>query len=122
VPNFEAWMGSNVFSIDGAARAGDAWRRIQDKPSSITLYRDEIAQAAQTVRIEFESTVINERQGEATEASERRVVLFGVRGHATQPDTDLKNGDLFMLNNQRYEVMDVVLLPGEVQARAERLT
>ena len=81
-----------------------------------------MARAAQIVRIEFDTTAINERQTDATEASERRLVLFGVRGHHTQADTDLQNGDLFILNDARYEVMDVVLLLGEVQARAERLT
>ena len=47
------------------------------------------------------------------------VTLFGVQGHATVADTDIRTGDRFVLDNTEYEVSHVVKTTGEVQAHAE---
>lgn len=109
-------------TIVAADRAARAWARIQDRPTSITVYRDSIAQTAQTVRIEATNSRANIERRDAGEVSVLSIILFGVRGHATQADTDLERGDLFTYGGGQYRVIDVWRLPGEVQARAERLT
>jgi hypothetical protein len=100
-----------------------AWQRIQDRATTITVYRDGAALAGtQTVRIEY-STIANERRG-AGEASVRDIVLFGVMDHpdVAVTDTNLKKDDQFSLADGIYRVLDVIVIPGEVQARAERIS
>lgn len=116
-----AWPGAARFTISTTVRAVAAWNRIQDKPSSIVIYRNEAALAAQTIRIEYES-IANEKQTNVAESSERELILFGVKGHPTATDTDLENGDLFVYQSQQYKIEDVVTYPGEVQAKAKRYT
>ncbi len=124
MPNFDTWLGQshNGHSAPSAAqRAVDALRRINDRPSSIVLYRNETPLAAQTVRIEFDDSVLQKMDSPGV-ASEREIVVFGIKDHATVADTDIQVKDLFTLNNQDYEVRDVIELPGEVQAEAVRRT
>ncbi len=106
-------------SIPAVVRAIMAWQRIQDRATSITVYRDSVAQTAQTVRIEY-SSVANDRR-EAGQASVRDLVIFGVVDHPDVADTNLQKGDRFAIGSDQYEVKDVIELPGEIQARAERI-
>jgi len=43
----------------------------------------------------------------------------GVKDHPTVTDTDIQRGDTFALNGINYRVVDLVFVPGEVQARCE---
>jgi len=101
-------------AISAEKRANLAWRLIQRNPTAITLYRGSAYLAAQTVRITFDATSTEVR--EAGEATLRDGVIFGVRDHPTATDTNIQTGDRFNVNGQIYEVMDVILLPGSVQA------
>jgi hypothetical protein len=107
-------------AISAEKRANLAWRLIQRNPTAITFYRGSAYLAAQTVRVTFDRYQVEVR--EAGEATVRRVVIFGVQGHATVTDTDIDVGDRFAIDGQLYEVQDVVRLPGSVQAFGERVS
>ena len=101
-----------------AQRANDAVRRIGEKPTSIVLRTAGLVSLpAQTVRIEPSSNV-----GEMTSTSGaspiREVIIFGVRGHSSVPDTVIDEGYTFNLEGDRYTVRDVIVTLGEVQAVA----
>ena len=105
----------------GARRAVDAWERIQDNASSITVLRGSTNLSAQTVRVELVREG-QDRTGASGQAGVWRVVVFGVRDHPTQTDTDIQKGDRFVYGGSEYRVIAVSVLPGEVQATAERVT
>ena len=122
MPGFDSWIAStNVRDTSPAAKAVEAWNHILDDASSIVIARGDNDLAAQTVRIEFQN-IVNERQGNMSEASHRRVWVMGVRNHVSVTDTDLANGDKFLLGGKVYEIMDVILLPGEIQADCARFS
>ena len=104
-----------------AQRAVAAWGRIQDNASSITIMRGSSNLSAQTVRVEL----VREGQdqpGMAGEAGMWRAMVFGVRDHPTETDTDIQKGDRFVYGGSEYRVIAVAQWPGEVQATAERVT
>ena len=121
MPDLDALLSGRGFRVIGAGRAARAWQRIQDRSTSITVYRAGIPLDAQTVRIEFDSASANLRR-EAGEAAVKDVILFGVKDHPTVDDTDLAKNDEFKLADGSYRVIDVIEVPGEVQARAERIS
>ena len=104
-----------------AGRAMDAWKRINDKPASITLLRDGVTLAAQTVRLEY-SVVFREVSGGAGKMAVAACVVFGVAGHPTVANTDIHRQDQFEIDNTFYTVLQVVEYPGEVQARCEAVS
>lgn len=107
-------------AIDPAARAVDAWKRISDKPSSITTKR---VGEPQTVRIELDNYG-TESSGDnaAGRSSIRKGIIFGVRDHPTVDDTDIQRDDRFALDGIQYKVIDIVLTLGEIQASFEAMT
>lgn len=110
--------------MDSAAqRAKDAWKRINYKPSSISILRNDTPpyMAAQTVRVEY-SIAQREVSGAGATTSVRGVTVFGVQGHPTIADLDIERGDKFELDDERYKVVSVDhTLIGEIQARCEVL-
>ena len=122
MPNLNAILSSGT-PIDEAHRAALAWRRISEKPTSITIKRGAVTLDAQTMRVELSETSTTQR-GNAGSGTMRDVVLFGVRNHpdALIEDTDVQAKDRFVLNNVEYQIMDVVLTLGEVQARCEAVS
>lgn len=121
MPDFGAWL-DNDAAIASGRRAALAWRRIQDKPTSLTFRKpDGTTLAAQTVRVEYDNSV-SEPQSEAGPGATRKLVIFGVRNHDTVTDTDVKSGYRFVLNGKAHTVIDVVETIGEVQATAEAVT
>lgn len=123
MPDFGNWLGQNRLTIvDAAQRAAQAWQRIQDDPDSVVLDRDGASLAAQTVRITYGESVRDER-GQVAMADIRTVIVYGVRNHpdSAVADTDIQREDRFVIGYDIYQVVDVVELPGEVQARAERI-
>lgn len=113
---FAGWK-SGAASL-GGDRAADAWRRIQDKSTSITLKRGTTVLDAQTVRIEFSSGA-SEQSGPTTTPGFLNVTIFGVKNHPTVSDTDIQRGDRVVLGNTEYEVVGVIASIGEVQAFCE---
>lgn len=120
--DLDAWLADNDNAPKASQRAVYAWRRIQDKPTVITINREGVTLPAQTVRIEYNET---ERvmTGEANgTSSSRDVILFGVKNHPTVADTDLKYGDRFAHNGQMFKVIFVITSIGEIQANCEALS
>jgi len=123
--DFDAWLGLNELDNAGEIRlrANDAWVRIQQRPSSVVLLRGNpaTAQAAQTMRVEHDST-LTESEGGGGKSSSQRVYLFGVKGHRTVADTNIQRGYRFALGATQYRVVTVMDQIGEVQAIAEAQT
>lgn len=118
MPDFNAWLADSE-AIEAGPRAALAWRRIQDKPTSLSFRKpDGSTVGAQTVRVELSESQ-QAAQSPAGAQTVRDVVIFGVRDHETVADTDVASGYRFVLNGKEYQVRDVVETLGEVQARCE---
>lgn len=122
MPDLNAILSSGT-PLDEDHRAALAWRRISEKPTTITLKRGAATLDPQTMRVE-NSEASSMQRGNAGTGTLRDVVLFGVRNHpdVTVEDTDVQAKDRFVLNNIEYQVMDIVRTLGEVQARAEAVS
>jgi hypothetical protein len=121
-PSIAAWLGSGGGLPTSVAqqRAALAWRRITDKPTKVVFRtRARVALAEQTVRLEYDDAV-REVVSAAGQAPVRGLVIFGIRNHATLPDTDIQEGYTFNVGGDSYRVIDInTRLIGEVQAHAE---
>lgn len=104
------------------ARAAAAWSRIQEKPSSVVIVRGtSTTLAAQTVRLEYSGNQPAEPSGGAGMSSKQTVILFGIRGHETEADTNVQRGDRFAVSGVQYRVVAMVQTIGEVQATCEAM-
>lgn len=115
-----SWLaGTSEIASQGSLRAAMAWRRIQDKPSSIAFRTPAgVVLAAQTVRIESDDRAMLV-ESDAGAAPRREVIIFGVRDHPEETDTDMAEGYSFVWNGDEYRVRDIILTMGEIQAVAE---
>lgn len=120
MPNFVNYL-ADTAAIDAEHRAVLAWRRINDKPTDITIKRTAGTLDAQTVRLEYDESVA-EPGSVAGQAAVRRVTVFGIRSHPTESDTNIRKGDRFVYESTEYQVVDIVRTLGEVQAHAERIS
>lgn len=119
------WLGSSTESsntLRAQRWAARAWQRIQRKPSSVALKRAGTTLAAQTVRIDVDSSA-----SEATDASGRgavrKLTILGLRGHATLANTNIRKGDRVVIDGAEYVVMSVnTQILGEIQAQAEAVS
>ena len=119
MPSFESWRGNE------RARAAEAWARISEQPTTITIRRGGESLAAQTVRVEFNDSAredLDVRRGLNIVPGVQRAIAFGVRNHPTVADTDILRGDRFVINATEFEVIAVIPTPGEVQAICEART
>lgn len=113
------WLNTGNNAPNSTQRAVDAWRRIQDKPATITVIRGETTLTTQTVRIEYsesERVVTGEANGMS---AIRDVVVFGVKNHPTVANTNLQYGDQFAYDGQIFKIVFVMSTIGEIQANAE---
>ena len=120
MPDMDAF-GMNAFGLSASSRAGDAWQRINDKPSDVTIKRGSTTLSSQTVRVEFGES-LHESSGGAGTSSSRLVTVFGIQNHPTEDDTDIRRGDRFAIDGVQYSVVDVVTTLGEIQARCEAMS
>lgn len=122
MPSLDGWLtgsaDSDIVVLPAAQRAALAWRRINDRPSSVVLIRAGTPLAAQTMRIEFDnsSSMVN---GTLVRTGVQRLTLFGVKNHPTIADTNIQRGDRFNLGLAQYEVKSVLTPPGETQGLCE---
>ncbi len=119
MPDFEAWRS------DLSARAVDAWLRIREQLTTITIRRGTETLDAQTVRIEISNSVredLDLRRGLDVTPGVQQAVVFGLRDHTTIADTDIQRGDRFVIGVTEFEVIGVIDAPGEVQAICEART
>lgn len=82
------------------------------KPTTITVIRGGVAQAAQVVRLE---TLASQRMVQGSGGVTHMIdgVVVGVRNHPVQDDTDLQSGDRFVSDGQAFEI--VAILPGHTE-------
>ena len=113
MPNFANYFTSSD-AIDAASRAVDAWNRITDKPTTLTLQG---AVSAIVVRIEHDGRT-SDQDSNAGHAASLRCTVFGVKDHpdAAVIDTVIAEGDRFGVGSNLYEVERIITPPGEVQA------
>jgi hypothetical protein len=100
-------------------RAQDAVRRIGEKPTTVT-FRDAkgVALAPQVLRIEYDNSASASESGPGA-VSTRKLIIFGVMGHESMPDSDIKKGYRLVREKREYEVVSVIYQSGEVQAVAQ---
>lgn len=114
-----AWIGAGTGTVS-RDRAADAWERILEKPTTITIKRGNATLPAQTVRFEYSNQQgAQEAKGGAGMSSNQQAVVFGIRGHDSEPDTDIKRDDRFTVDGLQIRVISVIYQTGEVQARCE---
>jgi len=114
-----AWIGAGTGTVS-RDRAADAWERILEKPTTITIKRGNATLPAQTVRFEYSNQQgSQEAKGGAGLSSNQQAVVFGIRGHESEPDTDIKRDDRFTVDGLQIRVISVIYQTGEVQARCE---
>lgn len=96
-------------------RAALAWRRINDKSSSIAFRTPTgTTLAAQTLRVESDNRA-SMSESAAGAAPTRKVIVFGIRNHATLADSDIKEGYRCVISNDEYRCVDVIDTLGERQ-------
>ena len=89
-----SWLGTGGGgpTAQAATRAALAWRRIQDKKTEVAFRTPAGSTlSAQDVRIESDSAN-SMSSSPAGMAGTRRIVIFGIRGHATESDTVVSEG------------------------------
>lgn len=111
MPQFDQWAISARLRAwrDHDGRAVSVGEMILDKPATITILRDGVAQAAQVVGIHVFGSSMNERQGMGSNAltNTQRVLVLGYRGHPTVADTDIQTQDEFAYDGHFYRVVAV---------------
>ena len=117
-----AWIGIGGAAAEGD-RAADAWRRIAEKPSIVTIKRGTSTLDPQTVRVEYsQQRGSGEAKGGAGMSSVQRVIIFGIRGHVSEADTDIQRDDRIAIGGVQFRVVSVIPTLGEVQANCEAQT
>lgn len=102
-------------AVPAATRAAAAWNRINDKPTSVVFKNAAgTLQAAQTVRIEYDNST-SESESAAGQTAVRKLVVFGIRGHATLTNTDIREGYRFVHDSDEYRCVSTILTIGEIQ-------
>lgn len=112
---------SSLLANKTEQRAAAAWRRINEKPSTVTFKTANGAPvAAQTVRIESDNRpgVVSSPAGVA---AQMQFIIYGVRDHTTVDDTVMLEGFRFTLGDYEYRISDIILQTGEIQGIATRV-
>ena len=116
---FNSWL-SETETIDEVPYAVSAWSAIQDKPTSVAFRKsDGTTLAAQTVRLESDSSVSESEAGIGSSGPVRKTIIFGVLNHPTVDDTDVEEGYRFRHDGDMWRVVDVITNLGGVRAIAE---
>lgn len=102
-------------AIPAQNRAAAAWNRINDKPSSVAFKNAAgTIQAAQTVRIEYDNSA-SQSEDVSGQTAVRKLIVFGVRGHGTITNTDIREGYRFVYDGDEYKCVSTILTIGEIQ-------
>lgn len=118
--DFTTWTSRIVKSVQARKlkeeqRAAEALRRIHIKPTMVVFRTPSGARlAAQMVRVESDNTAT---PGESTAGSApvRKVIVYGIRNHPTDPNTNMKEGYVFVFEGDEYKCVDVIATLGEIQ-------
>lgn len=99
-------------------RAEDAVRRISEKPTTVVFKRaNGTTLPAQVVRLEWDNRSAT-LASVAGAGPRMNLVIYGIRGHASLADTDMKEGYRFNFAGDAYRIEDIILQSGEVQGIA----
>ena len=111
---FSAWLNDDT-AITSADRAALAWNRIQQKPTVITLRTAAgVTLAAQTVRLEADNRA-SIATSAAGSAPVMKLIVYGIRNHASQSNTLMEEGYRFVLGSDEYRCVDIIDTIGERQ-------
>lgn len=123
MPDFNAWMGNPPTLggwLDDLTDAVGVAEMIAHKPVSITVQRQAGTLTAQTVRLDLLSSVASDTVSGPVTLGIMRVLILGYRNHPTIADTDLKRGDIFAHDGQRYKITQIdTTYPDRLQAVGE---
>ncbi len=97
---FESWRDHD--------RTYDTSRSIAEKSMSIVVYRQGVALSAQTVRLELLGSQSQSEIAPTVISGNVAMLIVGYRGHPTIADTNIRRGDWFWYDNQRYDVTQVL--------------
>lgn len=102
-------------------RAVHALRRINDKFTTVTSVTFKTAAgvtlAAQEVRLEYDNRS-TPSESAAGQAPSMKLIVYGIRNHATLPDTVMEEGYRFVYLNDVYRIENVIETLGERQGVA----
>jgi predicted component of type VI protein secretion system len=107
-----------------AQRAQNAYRRIQDKPTTIVFRKPNppgrpTSLAAQTLRVEVDNRA-SVTTGATGSAPRLGVLVYGWRDHPSLPNSDIAEGYTFTVGGDLYRIEDVILTLGEIQGTGVR--
>jgi hypothetical protein len=96
-------------------RAAEAWRRILEKRLSV-IFKNSAGQKlpGQVVRVESDNTA-TPSMSTVGSAPKRKVIVYGIRNHATLPNTDIKENYVFVYDGDQYRCIDIIITLGEIQ-------
>lgn len=120
----QRWISSEPTKLTDsqeADRAILAWNRILRGGSKSPMIEFTTSSGKideQRVRIESDSRSTSPVSAAGT-APKRQVVIFGIKGHPVEPDTDVEKGYTFPFEGEKYVIKDVIYTLGEKQALAE---
>lgn len=101
--------------INEQGRAAEAWRRIQEKPMSVIFKNSAGSKLpGQVVRVESDNTATPSMSTVGT-APKRKVIVYGIKNHATLPNTDMKETYTFVYDGDQYRCIDIIVTLGEIQ-------
>lgn len=113
--------------IDASLRAERIWVKIERKPSSVAFTRPKqvlktgtiaaLELPVQVVRVVSDNRA-SDVVGVAGTAPRRQAIVYGIRDHATLPDTDMDEGYTFLLDGDLYRIVDTIKIPGGLQGIA----
>lgn len=114
------WLASSDNPVDETFAAIHQWKMIRDKPTTIVVVRERAELNEQIVRIERYS-IAREDTYENMTGTVQRAIVFGVKNHPdiTVLDTDLQRSDRFRVENSIFEVVEIIVTSGAIQAVCE---
>lgn len=123
--SFASWLGQSggLVLTQTELRAEIEWARIQDNATDVQFIRFGRILDPQTVRIELDDTVIELNASDMGMGTQRKGIIFGIRGHPTLPALDIAETDVFVMDGIEYTVTFVNRhITGHVQASFEAVT
>lgn len=117
-----SWLGQNGGLVQSLIpiRAEVQWSRILDRPTDVQFKRFGRTLEPQTVRIELDDTTSELNSSEMGMGAQRKGIIFGIHGHPTLDDTDIKEWDTFVMDDVEYTITFVNRhLDGQIQANFE---
>jgi len=108
MPRFDRWTELDNLSRYSGKReehmASMNWRKIQEKPTSIIIFRNGVALAAQDVRIEDSNFGNFSENPPPGSVGDQDMIVLGLKGHRTRADLNIQKGDRFIVNSKEFEV------------------